>query len=312
MLLSSDDSENEFDDPQLVLTRYKKARYEAALSCPHNYLRACQELIELFNIVAGPAAGRVKKPLLAELSADTRLAIDCCDGVLRNATICRSLVSEAVRALPQAKGKELQRLLKARSLKAAREDSKAIRNSQQHDVAPAVEQMPHDILGAVLDELDPFSLAAAACASRQWHEEASKDHRWQPFVAAVLSPVSTPQQPQSWRELFCQAAVGGHARMAYHRSRRRMLRKTLLWTDLPPCREAPDFKCVTPRQVATFIVKGSIKELSDSEDSEGDDDASAVSGLHRDMAPAVNRLWRTFPASCKLALPETALDTGQQ
>lgn len=28
-----------------------------------------------------------------------------------------------------------------------------------------------------------------------------------------------------------------------------MLRKTLLWTDLPPCREAPDFKCVTPRQV---------------------------------------------------------------
>ena len=37
--------------------------------------------------------------------------------------------------------------------------------------------------------------------------------------------------------------------MAYHKSRRRMLRKTLLWTDLPPCREAPDFKCVTPRQV---------------------------------------------------------------
>ena len=59
-------------------------------------------------------------------------------------------------------------------------------------------------------------------------------------------------------------------------------------------------------------MKGSIKELSDSEDSEGDDDSSAVSGLHRDMAPAVNRLWRTFPASCKLALPETALDTGQQ
>ena len=28
-----------------------------------------------------------------------------------------------------------------------------------------------------------------------------------------------------------------------------MLKKTLLWTHLPPCREAPDFKCVTPRQV---------------------------------------------------------------
>ena len=113
-----------------------------------------------------------------------------------------------MRALPQAKGKELQRLLKARSLKAAREDSKAIRISQQHDVARAVEQIPDDILGAVLDELDPFALAAAACANKQWHVEASKDHRWRPFAAAMLSPASTSQQSQSWRELFCQAAIG--------------------------------------------------------------------------------------------------------
>ena len=82
MFLSSDDSENDFDDPQLVLTRYKKAGYQAALSCPHNYYRACQELIELFSSVAVLAAVRVKKPLLAELSADTRLAIDCCDGYI--------------------------------------------------------------------------------------------------------------------------------------------------------------------------------------------------------------------------------------
>ena len=62
------------------------------LSCPHNYLRACQELIELFNIVAGPAAGRVKKPLLAELSADTRLAIDCCDGYTPHAHAVTTLL----------------------------------------------------------------------------------------------------------------------------------------------------------------------------------------------------------------------------
>ena len=113
-----------------------------------------------------------------------------------------------MRALPQTKGKELQRLLKSRSLKTAREGNKAIRNSQQHDVALAVEEVPGDILGAVLNELDPYSLAAAACVSKQWHEEASKDHRWQPFAAAVLSPASTSQPPQSWRELFCQAAIG--------------------------------------------------------------------------------------------------------
>ena len=80
MLQSSDDSENECDDPQLVLTRYKRAGYQTALSCVHDYCRACQELIELFGTVAALSAIRVKKSLLAELSLDTRLAIECCDG----------------------------------------------------------------------------------------------------------------------------------------------------------------------------------------------------------------------------------------
>ena len=65
------------------------------------------------------------------------------------------------------------------------------------------------------------------------------------------------------------------------------------------------------QQVATFILKGSMKDLSETESSEDDEDNSTVSGLHQDMAPAVNRLWRTFPAFCKLALPETTSDTGQ-
>ena len=80
MLQSSDDSENEYDDPQLVLARYKKAGYQTALSCAHDYHRRCQELIELFGTVAALSAVRVKKSLLAELSADTRLAIKCCHG----------------------------------------------------------------------------------------------------------------------------------------------------------------------------------------------------------------------------------------
>ena len=92
MLLSSDDSENEFDDPQLVLTRYRKAGYQAALSCSHNYHRACQELIELFSTVAVLPAVRVRKSLLAELSADTRLAIESCDGYIPHPHALASLL----------------------------------------------------------------------------------------------------------------------------------------------------------------------------------------------------------------------------
>ncbi len=34
---------------------------------------------------------------------------------------------------------------------------------------------------------------------------------------------------------------------------RRMLRQTLLWTEAKPWQEAPDFRTVTPRQVASHL-----------------------------------------------------------
>ena len=74
-----------------------------------------------------------------------------------------------------------------------------------------MEQLPADILGTVLDRLDPYSLAAAACASKQWQEEAYKEHRWQPFVLAVMGTAAASGQQGSWRKVFFQAAAG----MAY-------------------------------------------------------------------------------------------------
>ena len=117
-------------------------------------------------------------------------------------------MNEAVRTLPQAKGKELQRLLKSHGLKSAREDTKLVKSLQQSGTAPAMEQLPADILGSVLDWLDPYSLAAAACASKQWQEEAYKDHRWQRFALALVGTARAGGQQESWRELFFQAAAG--------------------------------------------------------------------------------------------------------
>ena len=126
----------------------------------------------------------------------------------RHSTICKALVNEAVRTLPQSKGKELQRLLKSHSLRSAREDNKNYKSLQQTGAQPAMEQVPADILGSVLDQLDPYSLAAAACACKHWQEEAYKEHRWQPFALALIGTASASRQQGSWRELFFQAAAG--------------------------------------------------------------------------------------------------------
>ena len=128
--------------------------------------------------------------------------------VARNSTVCKALVTEAVRNLPQAKGKELQRLLKSHGLKSTREGNKNLKTLQQSSAPPAVEQVPADILGSVLDQLDPYSLAAAACASKQWQQEAYKDHRWRPFALGLVGTASASGQQGSWRELFSQAATG--------------------------------------------------------------------------------------------------------
>jgi hypothetical protein len=122
--------------------------------------------------------------------------------------MCKALVNEAVRVSPRVKGKELQRLFKRHNLHSAREDTKKVRRLQQSDALPAMQQIPADVLGAVFDKLDPFALAAAACACKQWRIEAYKDDRWQPFAKAVLGRTANAMPPASWQNLFYQAAIG--------------------------------------------------------------------------------------------------------
>ena len=110
-----------------------------------------------------------------------------------------------------------------------------------------------------------------------------------------------------------------------------MLRQTLHWKEAKPWQEPPDFRTVTPQQVAAstifaqmqqafislaclgnlltdallqvamFILKGSIEEADDdNSDSSGDEEGSLCILGHADMAPAVHKLWRTFPGRLKL------------
>ena len=54
-------------------------------------------------------------------------------------------------------------------------------------------------------------------------------------------------------------------------------------------------------QVARFILKGSSQEARDERsDSSEDEESNLCSMGHGDMAPAVRKLWRTFPGRLKL------------
>ena len=54
-------------------------------------------------------------------------------------------------------------------------------------------------------------------------------------------------------------------------------------------------------QVATFILKGSIREArADSSETSEDEEDMLCSVGHRSVAPAMRRLWRTFPVRLSL------------
>lgn len=240
---SSDDSDAECDDPQVVVNRYKQAQHRAALSSPQLHQRACQELAELHSIITQCTSARVRKAILAEVMSDTRLAVELCDGydhkelsfccrniylkhtsalacmssqaddflcrVARNTLACRTLVADAVQCLPHAKGREISRLLKAKSVKAARHHHKMTTSNQ--DAAPVIQQIPTEVLGLVLDQLDPFALAAAACTSRQWQQEAYKEHRWQVFCRTLMGDAGRAADSSiSRRKTFYLTATGRH------------------------------------------------------------------------------------------------------
>lgn len=59
----------------------------------------------------------------------------------------------------------------------------------------------------VLAQLQPVSLARAACVCREWREAATADHLWQPFL---LKEPAAPQQarPATARQRFAAAASG--------------------------------------------------------------------------------------------------------
>lgn len=97
----------------------------------------------------------------------------------RNREACRRLVAEALKVLPQAKRKQLQRFVKTQSISAFKEHKRAGKGVDPADLGVALADLAPDLVATVFSHLGPCCLAVAACVCRTWRTEANKESRWQ-------------------------------------------------------------------------------------------------------------------------------------
>lgn len=141
---------------------------------------------------------------------------NCTGSLRRNKEACRLLVESGLKALPQAKRKELLRAQKACTIQAVKEHKRSESKEAaavQHDSPSSTiwTDIPHELLESILDRLDPFSLAAAACVCQSWHQHALGETRWKQFceiaktVSGSNSGVCVGEQ---YRKRFARLATG--------------------------------------------------------------------------------------------------------
>lgn len=110
---------------------------------------------------------------------------ECFCRLERNREACKNLVAIASKVLPQARRKQLQRLVKAQSITTSKQQKRACRHSDEAHQRFGQIDLPHELLTAIFDQLGPCSLGAAACVCRAWHTEALKESRWMHIYEAI-------------------------------------------------------------------------------------------------------------------------------
>ena len=117
---------------------------------------------------------------------------------------CRRLVTAAVKALPQAKRKLLQRAYKAECQAAAKRERREERSSGERP--QCWRDLPADLLSRIMDLLDPFVLASAGLVCRAWQREMLNDDRWRRFcLLCDFGP-----QALRWHDSWRRFVLGDH------------------------------------------------------------------------------------------------------
>ena len=92
------------------------------------------------------------------------------------------LVQAASAALPRAKGSQLARAWKSRSVDLTRQMKKDFaRREGDADDTQAI-ALPQEVMQAILAQLQPVSLGSMACVSREWRAAVADDLLWRRFL----------------------------------------------------------------------------------------------------------------------------------
>ncbi|BDA44201.1 hypothetical protein COCOBI_05-3850 [Coccomyxa sp. Obi] len=290
MTSSSDSESNDESCPDAVLERYRIANYASALQQSYNYKRAAEELVDIWRCVANRDP-KVRKALTEPLLDDTMMALRACDGLERNREACKRLVMEALKVLPQAKRKQLQRFVKTQSILASKEHKRAGRGLDPADQGLALADLAPDLLTAVFSHLGPCSLAVAACVCRTWRTEANKESRWRTiYEKAHGVPVRTESFTSTkhyFRDSVAEIFKGKGRQCLPHRSGRRLRDGCPVWLDDCADHESSPLLCLLVKEVSAYILEGRGFGLVSDEHSDSSDDEEVY---HKVLGG--RKLWR--------------------
>ncbi|CAL8470182.1 g9724 [Coccomyxa elongata] len=188
------------------------------------------------------------------------LALRACDGLERNREACKKLVTEALKVLPQAKRKQLQRFVKTQSILVSKEHKRAGKGLDSADQGLVLADLAPDLVAAVFSHLGPCSLAVAACVCRTWRTDASKESRWRSiYEKAHGIPVraeSFTSRKHYFRDSVAEIFKGKGRQCLPYRSGRRLRDGCPIWLDDSVDHDSSPLLCLFVKEVTAYIVEG--------------------------------------------------------
>lgn len=177
--------------------------------------------------------------------------------------------------MPQARRQALARKYKSAGVALSRRRRGGLPDEEEdQEEEVCFGNLPTQVVEAVLRQLDPLTLAAAACVSREWRHLACDDRLWRPLLKRTFGSHTTVG---SARQQFAAAAAQSPAALLQWQTNRveHLRGRRLGWLDrsrpLPP-----NIRYLTPAQAVRQAL-GSISSGSSSDEasgSEGEDDAA--------------------------------------
>lgn len=218
---SSDSGDSDDGGRPSLATAYLAIDVRWGLLRADTYAQAVAELEEILAIYkARDTPKDFRKAVEADIAVATASPLAAGPAQAR---ALASLMAAAERVLPQSKRQALAREYKQRQLERARaarrrHTADSSDDGSDGEAEPLSIALPRECLDAIVAQLDPLSLVAAAATCRTWRDAAQADELWAPLLRATFGAAEADAVCREAGE-GAPAAAGGDAPARRHFSR---------------------------------------------------------------------------------------------